>query len=68
MEHRKGYNMNNIAIREFQQSIVNFVNQSPLEIELKRIVVEGIATQLKVESDKQISMELHAKNKESKGE
>jgi hypothetical protein len=60
--------MNNIAIREFQQSIVNFVNQSPLEIELKRIVVEGIATQLKVESDKQISMELHAKNKESKGE
>lgn len=60
--------MSNIEIREFQQSIVNFVNQSPLEIEVKRIVVEGIATQLKIESDKQISMELHTKNKESKGE
>lgn len=60
--------MSNTAIREFQQSIVNFVNQSPLEIELKRIVVEGIAAQLKMESDKQISMELYAKNKESKGE
>jgi hypothetical protein len=53
--------MNNTEIREFQQSIVNFVNQSPLEIELKRIVVEGIATQLKIESDKQISIELRSK-------
>ena len=60
--------MSNIAIREFQQSIVNFVNQSPLEIELKRIVVEGIANQLKVESDKQISIELHNKNKEKESE
>lgn len=38
--------MDNLEIREFSQAIINFVNSSPLPVELKRLVFADILHQL----------------------
>lgn len=38
--------MNNLEIREFSQAIINFVNGSPLPVEVKRLVMADIMHQL----------------------
>lgn len=38
--------MNNLEIREFSQAIINFVNGSPLPLEVKRLVMADIMHQL----------------------
>lgn len=41
-----------LQIREFEQSLINFINQVNISIEIKRLVVKDVYTQLEKESDK----------------
>lgn len=50
--------MVNLEIREFSQSIVNFVNQSSLPVEIKRLCITEIATQIQSAADEQIRAEI----------
>lgn len=50
--------MINLEIREFSQAIINFVNQSPLAIEIKRLCINEIAVQLQSTADAQLYKEL----------
>ena len=54
--------MINLQIREFSQTIINFVNQSPLSIEIKRLCINDIAAQLQSAAEMQIQRELQARN------
>ena len=38
--------MSNLEIREFSQTIINFVNKSPLPVEVKRLVMTDILNQI----------------------
>lgn len=50
--------MINAQIRDLYNSILSTVNQSPLPIELKRIVLEDITKQCEVEANATIQAEL----------
>ncbi len=49
----------NTNIRNFENAIINFINQSDLSIEIKRIVLYEIYSQLKEEADKIINYEIN---------
>ena len=53
--------MKNLEIREFSQAIINFVNQSTLPMEVKRIVLKDILSQVEAETNKVLQEELKAK-------
>lgn len=55
----------NLDVREFSQSIINFVNQSPLPIEVKRLCMSDIATQLQHAANEQIKAELLERSKQT---
>ena len=55
--------MINLEIREFSNSIINFVNQSPLPPEIKRLCIRDIATQLQATADEQIQTEIMERDK-----
>lgn len=57
--------MSNLEVREFSQSIINFVNQSLLPIEVKRLCINDIAAQLQTAADAQLHNELIERNKRS---
>ncbi len=58
----------NLEIREFTQTIIQFVNQSLLPIEVKRLCINDIAAQLSTAADTQIQAEITARQKaESEG-
>lgn len=40
--------MNSLTIKEFEQSIINFTNQVPLPLEVKRLVFADILHQLEI--------------------
>ena len=48
----------NLKIREFQQAIINFSNKSDLPIEVKRLCMEEIITQLRSESNRILQEEI----------
>lgn len=50
--------MNNLQIREFSQTIINYTNQSPLPVETKRLALSEILSQLKDAADTAIRTEL----------
>lgn len=60
--------MNSLQIREFSQSIINFINENPLPLEIKRLAVKDIYQQISEASEKQIYQELEEKKKEKESE
>lgn len=56
----------NLQIREFSQSIINFVNQSQLPMEVKRIALLDILRQVETEANEVIRSEIEARNKAEK--
>lgn len=60
--------MNSLEIREFEQSIVNLINDCGLPIEIKRLIVNDIAGQINRAADNQINVELEERNREKESE
>ena len=60
--------MNSLEIREFEQEIVNLFNGCGLPMEVKRIIVNGIAGQINRAADNQINVELAERNKDKESE
>lgn len=60
--------MNSLEIREFEQSIVNLINDCGLPIEIKRLIVNDIAEQINRAADNQINVELAERNKAKESE
>lgn len=50
--------MNSLQIREFSQSIINFVNASQLPIEVKRLALKDIMAQVEDETNKVLREEI----------
>ena len=50
--------MKNLEIREFSQAIINFVNQSTLPMEVKRLVLKDIMAQVEDETTKVLTEEI----------
>lgn len=48
----------NLIIRRFEQKLINCINDEPLPIELKRLVLKDILDQVESESTKAINKEL----------
>lgn len=60
--------MNSLEIREFEQAIINQINQSPLPLEVKRLIVENICAQVNEATNKQIQAELTERNSKEESE
>ena len=60
--------MNSLEIREFEQEIVNLFNGCGLPMEVKRLIVNGIAGQINRAADNQINVELAERKKEKESE
>ena len=50
--------MDSITVREFSQSIINFINQNPLPMEVKRLALKDILSQVEEETNKVLQSEL----------
>ena len=50
--------MKNLEIREFSQAIMNFVNQSTLPMEVKRLALKDIMAQIETETTKVLTEEI----------
>lgn len=48
----------NLIIRRFEQKLISCINDEPLPIELKRLVLKDILEQVEAESNKAINREL----------
>lgn len=46
--------MDSLSIKEFKQSIINFTNQMPLPLEVKRLVFAEMLHQLEVAADAEV--------------
>lgn len=53
----------NLKIREFKQSIINFVNASDLPVEVKFLVLADISNQTGIMANEQIKKEIAERNK-----
>lgn len=60
--------MNSLEIREFEQAIVNLINECGLPMEIKRLIVNDIAEQINRAADNQINVELAERNREKESE
>lgn len=60
--------MNSLEIREFEQAIINQINQSPLPLEVKRLIVENICAQVNEATNKQIQAELKERSSKEESE
>lgn len=49
--------MENLKIRQFQQAIINFINQSDLPIEVKRLCLNDITAQVNAAAEQQVYAE-----------
>lgn len=58
--------MNNLQIREFSQSIINFVNASPLPLEVKRLALLDIQNQVENAVNEMLKKELMERDEEEK--
>lgn len=57
----------NITIREFQQSIINFINETKLPLEVKRLVLLEVTRQVTEASEMQIRNEVAEREKQNDG-
>lgn len=53
----------NLKIREFKQSIVNFINASDLPIEVKSMVLADLSSQATIMANEQIKKEIAERDK-----
>jgi hypothetical protein len=60
--------MNSLEIREFEQAIVNLINECGLPMEVKRLIMNDIAGQINRAADNQINVELAERNREKESE
>ncbi len=60
--------MNSLEIREFEQGIINQINQSPLPLEVKRLIVENVCEQVNEATNKQIQAELAERSSKEESE
>jgi len=51
----------NIALRAFQENMVNLINSAQLPTEAKRLVVSEVLHKLEVQAEKEIVLELQQK-------
>ncbi len=58
----------NVALRKFQENMVNLINSTPLPTEAKRLVVHEILTKLEVQAEKEIIAELQAQKEEKESD
>ena len=58
--------MDNLKIREFQQTIINFTNASDLPIEVKRLAFEEILHQLRESANQCLQVEIQQRELEEK--
>ena len=58
----------NVALRKFQENMVNLINSTQLPTEAKRLVVHEILTKLEVQAEKDIIAELQAQKEEKESE
>lgn len=59
----------NLKIRDFQQKLINFINSVELDIEIKRLVLAGILSQIETASNMAINNEISKiKETENKNE
>lgn len=56
----------NLQIRIFRTAIENFVNENPLEVEIKSLVLKQIARDVEAEADKACVMEQLAQEEQDK--
>lgn len=47
----------NLQIREFSQNIINYINSVDIPMEVKRLVIKDIYTQIEIEASKVINRE-----------
>ena len=52
----------NIALRQFQEGMVNLVNSAKLPTEAKRLVVCDVLHKLEVQADMEIAKELYERS------
>ena len=50
--------MNNLRIRQLEDSIIELLNSSDVEIEAKRLVIANVLSLIEKEADKTIRLEL----------
>lgn len=55
-----------LAIREFEQSILNYVRGSPLPSEVKRLALREICGELEIEAVHEIKIEITKRDQEEK--
>lgn len=55
----------NLALRAFQENMVNLINSAQLPTEAKRLVVSEVLHKLEVQAEKEIVFELQQREKES---
>ena len=58
--------MMDLQIREFENTIINFCNNSVLPVEVKKLVIADILKQLEKESDRIINLEIEERNRKEK--
>ena len=58
----------NLIIRRFEQKLISCINDEPLPIELKRLVLKDILEQVEAESNKAINIELTNESVEQSSE
>ena len=55
---RLGGNMNSLKVREFQQAIINFSDNSELPIEVQRLCFEEILIKIREKANQQLVVEI----------
>ena len=68
MQFRKDNDMTNLEIRVFSQSIRNFINESTLPTEMKRIALNEIVREVSDQAEAEILAELQEKERKEVGE
>lgn len=58
--------MDSLQIREFENAIINFVNQNTLPMEAKRLCLKDILSQVEAETNKILAEELKNREKAQK--
>ena len=61
-------NYENLQIREFENAIQNFINGSPLPLEVKRLVISEIGKKIDDQTNAEIIKEINERNEEEKRE
>lgn len=55
----------NLEIREFEQTIIKYINETVLPIEVKRLVIRDIFNQIEEEANKVLQIEIDNKESEN---